>query len=320
VEFAPGSLPSKGTEFPIAQVAAISFRSFDGTLAAQWEEIRKLNSATDVLVVVKRDGKSLDYVEGIVGEISSDQVDFKLDNETNRVDRAKVAGIIYFRPEKLAAADSRVTLRGRSGLQVNAANILLNGNTLSIRTPVGAKFTWPIDDIEAADYSAGKLLYLSDMEPASQKWLPLVSLPPGAKLAAEYGEPHRDRSVFGGSISVSVDESADSTSVPQKVSRQFNKGLAVRSHTELIYRLPPGFNRFKATAGIDPGSSTTGNVQLSIFVDERPVLDAEVAGDQSAQQIDVPVANAKRLRIVVDFGKNLDAGDWLNLCDAKLVK
>jgi hypothetical protein len=26
------------------------------------------------------------------------------------------------------------------------------------------------------------------------------------------------------------------------------------------------------------------------------------------------------LKIVVDYGQNLDTGDWLNLCDARLIK
>ena len=47
------------------------------------------NLASDVLVVLKRDGKSLDYVEGVLGDITDDKVEFKLDGETQRVDRAR---------------------------------------------------------------------------------------------------------------------------------------------------------------------------------------------------------------------------------------
>ena len=40
-------------------------------------------------------------------------------------------------------------------------------------------------------------MYLSDMDPASQNWSPLVVLPAGVTLAAEYGQPRRDHSAFG---------------------------------------------------------------------------------------------------------------------------
>ena len=64
----------------------------------------------------------------------------------------------------------------------------------------------------------------------------------------------------------------------------------------------------------------TATCGLSIFADDHPLLETEVAGDQPPQPIDVQIAGAKRLKIVVDYGQNLDTGDWLNLCDAKIVK
>jgi hypothetical protein len=100
----------------------------------------------------------------------------------------------------------------------------------------------------------------------------------------------------------------------------YAKGLAIRSRTELVYRLPGGFRRLNAVAGIDPASSASGNVRLEIFGDDRLLLQTEVAGTDAPHDIDLDVEGIKRLRIVVDFGGNLDTGDWLNLCDARLVK
>ena len=74
---------------PTTQLAAVRFQPLDGALATQWDEIRDLKLANDVLVVLKTDGKSLDYVEGVMGDVSDDKVEFKLDGEANRVDRAK---------------------------------------------------------------------------------------------------------------------------------------------------------------------------------------------------------------------------------------
>ncbi len=182
----------------------------------------------------------------------------------------------------------------------------------------GAKLSWPIEDIWLADFSAGKLMYLSDIEPASAKWTPLVGLPAAATLAAEYGQPHRDKSAFGGALALLV-KAGESIATPA-ATRSFNKGLALRSRTEIVYRLPVGFRRFTALAGIDPASSANGNVRLIISGDDRVLLDAEIAGDQPPHPIQLEIANVKRLKIVVDYGQNLDAGDWLNLCDAKIVK
>jgi hypothetical protein len=49
-------------------------------------------------------------------------------------------------------------------------------------------------------------------------------------------------------------------------------------------------------------------------------LSADVKGTDPPRAIDVDVEGVKRLKIVVDYGKNLDTGDWLNLCDLRIVK
>jgi hypothetical protein len=307
-------------KLPTAQLAAVRFQRFDEALAKQWDEIRHLNLATDILVVLKRDGKSLDYVEGVMGNVADDKIDFKLDGESNRVDRAKVAGIIYYRANRPTAGNSHLVLQGRNGFRASAAKVQFNNSQLIVTTVGGAKISLPIDDINFADFSAGKVMFLSDIEPASQKWTPLVGLPAGVSLAAEYGQPRRDHSAFGGPLALLMNDKENEATGPQGSPRSFSKGLAIRSRTEIVYRLPAGFNRLIAVAGIDPVTRASGNVRLSIFADDHSLLETEVAGDQPSQPIDVEITGAKRLKLVVDFGQNLDTGDWLNLCDAKIVK
>jgi hypothetical protein len=184
----------------------------------------------------------------------------------------------------------------------------------------GAKFAWPLDDVQFADFSGGKIKYLSDMEPASQNWSPLVGLPAGLTLASEYGQPRRDHSAFGGKLALLQKTEADDDANLLSTRHEFDRGLALRSRTELVYRLPAQFSRFRAVAGIDPAASTSGNVQLAILADDQPLLEAEIASDGPPLPIDLDIAGARRLKILVNFGENQDSGDWLNLCDAKIVK
>jgi hypothetical protein len=308
-------------QLPVSQLAAIRFQQLDVNLEKQWDEIRGQKLASDLLVVFKRDGKSLDYVEGVVGGIGEEHVEFKIDGESNRVDRSKVAGVVYYRNERRPLGEIRIALAGRSGLRASIAKArIVDNRNIEFTTMGGARVTWPLDDIQVADFSAGKIKYLSDLEPATQSWSPLVGLPAGLSLAAEYGQPRRDRSAFGGKLSVvQKNDSKDDLASPGE-RREFDKGLAVRSRTELVYRLPAGFSRFRTLAGIDPAATTSGNVQLTIMADDATLLETEIASNAAPQPIDVEIAGAKRLRILVDFGQNQDSGDWLNLCDAKLVK
>lgn len=304
---------------PAGKLAVVRFQHLTDALAQQWEEIRQQKLASDALVVVKKDGKSLDYVEGAVGEVSAEKIEFKIDDETNRVDLGKVAGIIYYRTANGKTAETKAMLTGATGLRVSAAKFAIEGKHVNITTTGGVALDWPVDDLQSADFSSGKLLYLSDLEPASQSCTPTVGLPPSAAIALQYGQPRRDHSAFGDALTL-LDHDPDDATAPLAVRRTYTKGLALRSRTELVYRLPAGFSRFTALAGIDPATTATGNLRLNVLADDRPLLETEVAGGQAPQPIDVQITGAKRLKLLVDFGQNLDTGDWLNLCDAKIVK
>jgi hypothetical protein len=313
-----GSSASDKEVLPKKLVAAVRLQLLSPEAARQWQEIRHLDTASDILVVSKRDGQSLDYIECVIGEVTPDKITAELDGDQQSVDRKKVAGLVFYRRKSDAAPEARFAVKGSSGLSANVSSVRLTNSDIRLTTAAGAEIAWPLDDIYIADFAAGKLLYLSDMEPGSQEWTPLVALPSAAEVAARYGEPRRDQSAYGGSLTLLSDDASSSASTGAM--KTYAKGLAIRSRTELVYRLPGGFRRLNAVAGIDPASSASGNVRLEIFGDDRLLLQTDVAGTDAPHDIDLDVEGIKRLRIVVDFGGNLDTGDWLNLCDARLVK
>jgi hypothetical protein len=100
----------------------------------------------------------------------------------------------------------------------------------------------------------------------------------------------------------------------------YNKGLAVRSRTELEYRLPKGMRRFVAVAGIDPETLSQGDVLLQIEADGEPIFERTISGSEPPLEIDVNISGKQKLRIFVDYGGNLDLGDRLHLVEARLVK
>ena len=73
-------------------------------------------------------------------------------------------------------------LQSRSGLRASAVKVALDDALVHITTANGATFAWPVDDVVLADFSAGKILYLSDIEPASQSSTPLVGLARRSRL------------------------------------------------------------------------------------------------------------------------------------------
>lgn len=318
VEFDGPLLPGhKSQRFPVRQLAAVQLQVLEPSAKEHWDEIRSQKLTSDLLALLSEDGKSVDYMEGVIRDVSANKIGFEVDGTAVRVNRAKVAGLIYYRKNARAQFEPKCVVHGQSGLRATAGRLQPDGEVVRITTAGGVELLWPLVDIVFLDFSLGKIVYLSDLEPGSQQWTPLLTLPPDATLAAEYGKPRRDQSGLGGPLKIRVQGMQDTAQISD---RSFNKGLAIRSRSELVYRLPSGFGQFVALAGIDAASRTTGNVQLTILGDDRSLFDAEIPGDQPPREIKLDIADVKRLKIVVDFGENLDTGDWLNLCEARLLK
>ncbi len=315
------AMPSPGQQtisVPLKQLRAVRLQPLDPAILPQWREIRASKVPSDLLVLLKRGGKSLDYLEGVLGKVTAEQVEFTLDKKTVKVDRGKVAGLVYFRSDDGKEPTPQCLLLGPDGTRISALSVGCTDGVLDVVTVAGLKLVWPLSSVASADFSAGKIVFLGDLQTASQSWQPLVGLPPSASRAAKFGQPRLNQSATGGPLSLTFPSDSPAGGSPQ--TETFAKGLAVRSRSELVYRLPNGYSRFMAVAGIEPNDTASGNVTLTIFGDDRMLTEATIAGSSRPLPLELDVAGVKRLKIVVDYGQNLDTGDWLNLCNARIVK
>jgi hypothetical protein len=87
-----------------------------------------------------------------------------------------------------------------------------------------------------------------------------------------------------------------------------------------VFDLPDDVRQFRATAGIDFRVREHGNVRLVIRGDDQQLFAEDIAGADPPRELAINIAGARRLEIFVDYGANLDIGDHLNLCNARLVK
>ena len=102
--------------------------------------------------------------------------------------------------------------------------------------------------------------------------------------------------------------------------RTYRKGLALHSRTRLVFRLPEGYRRLTALAGIDDRLSDQGSVRLEIVGDEKTLLSAIVSGGDAPLPVDLDVSGVRRLTILVDFANDQDVADHLDLCELRIIK
>ena len=301
------------------QVQLVQFSPRARENAAFWSDLANKQLPGDVLVVQQSGAEQVEYLSGVLGDVSAEQINFKWDGEDIPVKRTKVVALAYYHGQALELPSASCWLTTVDGARLPVAQLEWDPSSkkLHVTTVGGIKLVVSLARLHEADYSIGKLTYLSDLEPLAQEWTPRIDLPASAELIREHGLPRRDQSFSGSSLSLSWP--AEATEGPG-VTKNYAKGLALRSRTVLEYRIPEGMNRLVAVAGIDPATAGQGNVTLEISADDQVLWQGEIDGGAAPIEINVPLPQARRLRLLVDYGGNLDYGDRLHLIDARMTK
>jgi hypothetical protein len=72
--------------------------------------------------------------------------------------------------------------------------------------------------------------------------------------------------------------------------------------------------------GIDDAVRDAGHVELVISGDDRVLFSRTVTGQEKGFPVELDITGVRRLKILVDYGEQMDIADHLNLCDARLTK
>jgi hypothetical protein len=285
-------------------IRLVEFAASDGSLPT-WVSDLKSDQAGDLLVVRKRD--VIDYVEGAAGDVNDGTVNFSVDNENVTVTRARVAGIVYLHPPgNPELPEPACVYEDATGWRIKAMSVALANGELKIVTTFGAELTRPLESLKLLDFSPGRMIYLSGLPIASSEWTPLVDFGKQADSMPKFYRAREDRGLDTDALQVS--------------GKTYPKGIAIPARTALVYKIAGKGKRFKALAGIDDSVHETGAVRLVISGDGKTLFDGRIVGREPPVDLDLDVSGVKRLNILVDFGEKLDVGNYLDLCDARIVK
>lgn len=305
---------------PTAPVRWVRFREQSPEIGSQWDRILARTPKADMIVI--RDGAAIDYLEGVIGDVTAETVNFTLDGETVPVKRTRVEGLIYYR---VASSDDRLAVRlGRDGAApadsttaapcvvadaggsvIQTLGVDLVDGKLRVRSAAAIDFELPLERAVSIEFPAQ---YLSQWRPERTVVMLHTSPPPAlAPLVEQFYRPRFDEALESGPLKLG--------------DRDYARGLALHSRTELAFLLPEPFKRFTAVVGIDDRVRPGGNVRLVIRADERVLLDRIVTGAEEPLPISLDLTGAARLHILVDYGDDAsDAADHLDIVDPRLFK
>lgn len=272
--------------------------------SGEWTRLAGEKNDSDLLVI--RGKNNVDYQKGVLRDVTEKAVSFDLDGEVLPVKRAKVYGFIYHHGPPAELPRAVCTIVDAAGSVWPAKSVSLANGKLQWTTPVGIVVSQSLEAIAKIDFSAGKLVYLSDLKPDTIAWTPYFGVGEPSAAMRQFHKPRFD---------VGFD------SKPLQLGGvTYRKGLAVRARTEIVYHLPERFGRFQATVGIDDAVRPAGKVRVTIQGDQKTLLETDIAGTAPPRPIDLDMNHSRRLTILVDFSGVLASGDHLLLGNARVSK
>ncbi|MDZ4820896.1 MAG: NPCBM/NEW2 domain-containing protein [Planctomycetota bacterium] len=253
-----------------------------------------------------RKSESVDFLEGAIGDVTKEAVQFQIEGETIPVNRSKVDSLIYYHRATEAEPVVGCLVEDISGARLSSKSVEITDGKLLVHLLSGQDVERPLDIVQKIDFSFGKLSYLSDLPFESVKWTPFFDLGKSSTAIAKFFEPRRDR--------------GREQSTLRLAGKEYKRGLSLTSRTEVVFKVPAKAKRLKALAGIDDTVRPQGNVVLVISGDGKQLYKGQINGKDKPVDLDLDLSGVRRLTVLVDFGEDLDFGDHLNLCEARIVK
>jgi hypothetical protein len=262
--------------------------------AEQVNTIRSSAAQMDTAFIVQKD--ILDSLEGAAHSFDGSTLQFEWDKETLAVSSDKLAGIRFYRPRAPRGAPTCL-IEDVLGNRIWVKSLRLDGTQLKAESALGFFTAFELKLVKVLDYSIGKVVYLSDLQPASVRETPFFD------IVWHYTV---DKNLRGDPLRLD--------------GKQYKRGLSLHSRCRLTFSIAGKYKRFVADVGIDDSVGQLGHVICQVIGDGKTLFESEIEGGQPPKKLELNIKNIRSLVLFVDFGERLDIGDRLNFADAKLIR
>jgi len=297
----------------VEAIHAVRLQAENPSFTQQWNTFLKRDAEKDNLVVAKRDGSGLDFLAGIVSNVTATQVEFLLDGETIPVPAERVYGIVFARTKK-AVTPATIQLTSAVGDVLSAKSITLEGDQFKAETAWGQTVFIALTSLQKIDLSSGRIQFLSDMPALAERF---DGVDPKGSLFTGLIDADQQKLLFGPQRNTTIERQ----SRLRLRGREFTKGLCIHSKTEMQWDLEKKFSAMECLVGIDDEVAFNGShaVALKITGDGNILFEKLIATTDDPLPLRLSLEGVSILTVLVDFGDGSSVCDWLDLADAKLV-
>ncbi|MDG1895943.1 MAG: NPCBM/NEW2 domain-containing protein [Fuerstiella sp.] len=312
-------------KIPRRAVRSVRLQPMKDEFAAEWASYLQRDNATDLLIVAKRDGSGLDHLSGVVTSIGEKEVPFIRDGDEIPAPRERIFGIVFAKGDQTTKTHGGLVLRLTQGHSIEAATATLESGEVVFGATWGQKLSVSVEHISTMDFSAGRIHYLSDLEPLSERY---YGLEPVRQQTENLFSADADTRT-GLSVLWRMSRDCfpnDGKSLLTLRGQEYAKGLCIFPKAQIDYALDGQYTRLNAIVGVDDevafnqqkGRPPTA-VELRIEADGAEIFRQLIVAPDDPLPIDLKLKGISTLSLIVDFGDDSSTCDYLDLVNARLI-
>lgn len=288
-----------GFQLPLQTVQAIVWRDSKSVQQA----IAKPSADTDRVIVDV--GGTPQTVSGIIEGVTNSAVSVNYKGKLRSIGIGKVNAIVLADVGSQPPTGVLASVATTDGSRIFGSIQSWGGDSQvpAVKLSIAKDTTLSIKASQVAEIQiqSDRILFLSSVDPVS------------VTETTDFVEPRsyqRNRSVTGGKLQI---RGAD------KQPLTFNNGIGAQATSELTYANDKKFNRLLATVGIDMATKGRGDCQVVVKTDGIEVFNQQINGASAPLELDIDIASADKVSLVVLPGRQFDLADHVVWGDAKLI-
>lgn len=280
-----------------SHIHSIQLQALTPAQQTQWEAVLDSRISADTLVLV-RSAESIDKIEGVIGGISSDFVQFEFSGQKLNAPRNKLAGLRYFSPSG-PASEIACVVTDVLGNSWNAAQVvsLTDQRELELTLACGEKVGLPLELVHLLDFSQGSQAYVAELPVLGQ----------GRKAAIELGIPlPGSDQLFGAQ--------------PVMLPKTNGPSLKFLGSGWASYRIPPKYTRLSGIVYLSPSGNHFTPCKVQVQLENEVIWEQQLTDLSQRLELSVPIEPDKRLRFEVEPQGSFPVGDVVIWQELRLLK
>ncbi|HSW47223.1 MAG TPA: NPCBM/NEW2 domain-containing protein [Phycisphaerae bacterium] len=282
---------------PVNTLAAIRFltSSPPGVDDAFANALAERRDTEDTLLVAA--GDNIRTLIGVVESLTSEGGSFRWRQQRIPIQTDRTVGIVFASTAESGPA-AATACRTRDGSIWAGQLVRGDREAVLLKLAAGQDIRIPVRGLSGIRINSDRVKFLDELQPTGYEFEP---------LGATRRPWRRNRSVANNPLRIA--------------GNSFERGIGMHSKATLSYELTGDFSRFAAVVGIDDGARPRGSVVFRVTADGKEVFNSgPVIGQDQPRPILVDIHQARKLKLIVDYGEDLDVGDHANWCDARLIR